>query len=318
MKQALITTVTAMALGCGAAAADELQLPLLPVDVTPYGDLQTDAEGRPVFRLCAGSEGLPYIRIARVIAASVDVDKVDVQVRSVGGSWTQLAALSNGDCDGVIIQPDAGVVAKRFKSGIASNILYGPQLHPEFFLAACRRGSGIDDYSDMQDDDNTVVVVGDGAAVTILGFQVEDSGYTYPDFRRAGSLREAAALVVGGQADCLATVSGLRGTAWETVNARYGPDAIRLVEATDGDFNDAEDLRGTRLYEFSEVPADTPGLDKLLAWDEGDRPDERETVMMRAVFAYRADYPDIDAADAVVKAAEEAVRDFDLANFGLR
>jgi TRAP-type uncharacterized transport system substrate-binding protein len=321
----ILAVMAATTMLSGAALADQISLTLLP-ELTPYESVATNADGVPIFRLCTGSKGFDYNRMAHVVAASADPEAVDVQVVNVGGSWTQLAALSENSCDGVIIQPDAGVVATRMGADVADVLLYGAKLHPEFFISACGRDNAADEFSDMQSNDDTVVIVGSadprgnsgsGTAVTIRGFQDEDGGYKRPTYRYAESLMQAARMVAGGQADCLAMTSGLNGSAWADMDDRYGAQ-IRIVEAEDGDFNDTKDLKGQRLYSWADIPAETDALNDLLAWKVGRSPSDVGSVMMRAVFASRSDYPNLDAADAVTLAAESASIDFDLENYGLR
>lgn len=317
----LLAATTAMALTAGAAQAQALDLPLLP-ELVPYsGAVETNANGVPIFRLCTGSQGFNYNIMARALSAFPPPDVVDVQVVNIGGSWSQLAALSSNQCDGVIIQPDAGVVASRMGADIADQLLYGAALHPEFFMSACGRDNDADNFNDMQSESDRVVIVGSegsGTTVTVRNFQDEDRGYRNAQYRFAPTLMQAARMVAGGQADCLVMASGLGGEAWAEMDDRYGEDQIRLVPANDGDFNDSRDLKGERLYEFYDIPADTSELNDLLSWRGNGRTGDIQTVTWRAVFASRLDYPDIDASDAVAVAAETMSRAFDLEGYGLR
>lgn len=321
-----VTGATAFALSIQMAHADQIELSLLPELVGYEGEVETNTDGIPIFRLCTGSRGFDYNRIAHVIAASADPDIVDVEVINIGGSWSQLGALSDNRCDGAIIQRDAGVVASQIGAGISELILQGAELHPEFFISVCTRDGSANEFSDMQGRDDTVVIVGSvdadgftgsGTAVTIRGFQAEDRGYARPTFRYAENLMMAARMIAGGQGDCLAMTSGLGSQAWAEMDARYG-EQLRIVEADDGDFNDTRDLGGDRLYEFMDIPGSTETLRNLLVWREGRSPTDRQTVMMRAVYVSRLDYPAQEAADEVGFAAERAAVDFDLKNYGLR
>lgn len=318
----LTTTAAALSLMAGMAQADGLiELPLLP-ELTEYsGEVERNPNGVPIFRLCTGSQGFTYNIMARALSAFPDPSVVDVQVINIGGSWSQLAAMSSGQCDGAIIQPDAGVVATRMGADISDQLLYGASLHPEFVTAACSRDNDANNFNDMQSDSDRVVIVGSegsGTAVTVRGFQEEDRGYRNPTYRFAPTLMQAARIVSGGQADCLIMTSGLGGPAWAEMDDRYGESQIRLVPANDGDFNDTRDLNGERLYEFFDIPAETGELNDLLSWRGNGRTGDIQTVMMRAVFVSRLDYPELDAGDAVAIAAETMSVAFDLENYGLR
>jgi NMT1 family protein len=277
-------------------------------------------------RLCTGTKGTEdrpgvYYQVGRMIKGyETDRTKIEV-VADTGGTgdlgngniWRTvvLDAVDPQACDAFIGQPDAVAVLKRRDAVRAKKLRVVNKMHREYVQAACGRDSGVSDLEDLEDrTDRTIALgpLGTGAWATWTNFGIEDPGYAVtPTERYEGA--NAMSMVANGEVSCFMRVAGLPDPVFAAADEAYG-ERIWMVELTDGDFNDAEDLDGSALYEWRDIPSGTyPALQD--SWGS----DAIETISMLARVYLNTDRVSDADADVFVTAVNEA-RKKAVAKFG--
>lgn len=221
----------------------------------------TIAQAAPVeVNLCTGASGKPYHQVGQMIAEAARGSNVKVNViADTGGTWGNIQRTvlnsqdAEGSCDAMIGQPDGPVVLKRQQPGEARKLRQIGQLHREYLQVLCNAKSKVSDLYDLDSDDTVAIgEPGSGAWLIWQNFVAEDDGYSkIKTSNDSGSL--ALAAVAQGDATCMLVPAGVPDPVVAEADQYYAGEII-LAGATDKDFNDAVDLKGDKLYEFTKLP----------------------------------------------------------------
>ena len=258
------------------------------------------------FVISTGSEGGGYERLGHMIVAQISKqakkNKVDFDfiVINSNGSIENIENINSGDAQAAIVQADAlnimsPTVPFKAKSAHTETV---------YWIYNVKHG-----YSDLEDIEGNkkvglVLVDGSGAVVTMQSFAQEDSGYkvNFDNAIYADDLYDAFDIVSEGSSNGV-KVAGLLyvGSQIPVEVAHDFKGKVAVGEATDSDFNDAEDVNGDPLYTNCEVvKAKTFGL--VDSWGSPD------TVCVKAMVIYTNDFDDKKEARAVKKGVTKALR----------
>lgn len=233
--------------------------------------------------LCTGGSSGVYYQAGQMIAdqanGSSSIHINVIETKGTGDNIERTTKMDPNDpeaCTAFIGQPDTVLGAKRANASLPLKQINS--LHREYLHVLCNKNSGVDDLDELSGTtEYTVNVgpVGSGAWATWENFKYEDSSYAdipvknEPDNIALGSVQN-------GDTTCMIVAAG-KGNGTVTEANDYYSDSLALVEATDKDFNDAQDLRGQPLYEFVDLPRTYKNLQ---GWIGGGV----ETVSWRAGF----------------------------------
>jgi TRAP-type uncharacterized transport system substrate-binding protein len=224
----------------------------------------TFAQAKTEIRLCTGGESGVYYAAGREIAG-ISSKLIDVKVVETEGTLDNLERtldLAKGEpdaCDAMIGQPDGPVYLSRQSPASVRTLRQVGTLHREYLHVLCNKESGVDNLSDLESDPSSYSLAvgesGSGAWLLWQNFISEDEDYgEIPTTSEGGVL--ALSAVASGITTCMLVPAGLGNGTTKEADGVYGSDVI-LAEATDYDFNDAQDIRGKALYEFTDIPGDT-------------------------------------------------------------
>lgn len=213
--------------------------------------------------LCTGGEGGPYHTAGKMIADQMKGSGTDVNVLSSGGTWDNIQRTTGDDaeCHAFIGQPDGHVVFNRENPSEARNLRKVATLHREYLHVLCNAASGIDALDDLENDpvgNGYSVAVGDvgsGSWLIWQNFIAEDEDYGEIPVHNEGDIF-AVTGVASGTYTCMLVPAGLRNSTVTMADNDFAGELV-LATANDGDFNDAKDPKGDKLYEFADIPGDT-------------------------------------------------------------
>jgi TRAP-type uncharacterized transport system substrate-binding protein len=206
-------------------------------------------------RLCTGAESGVYFNAGKLISQFSG----NIEVVETAGTYQNMDLLLSSDpatgCDAMIGQPDGPVYLKRTKPADANKISRVMKLHREYLQVLCSKESGIENLSDIKSS-HTVAVgdVGSGAWLIWQNFIEQDDSYGEVKTSSDSGIT-ALTSVASNEAQCMILPSGVPNSTVSEADVSYG-DAVILVPANDKDFNDAEDIDGKSLYEFTDLPTD--------------------------------------------------------------
>jgi uncharacterized protein len=222
------------------------------------------APAAQTIRLCTGSESGVYYAAGDAIAkmAGAKIDVVNVASQGTIDNLDRVldtAAEDPAACDAMIGQPDGPVYLARQSPAKVKKLRHVAALHREYLHVLCNTASGVDDLSDLEDDPAKYSLAigepGSGAWLIWQNIIAEDEDYgAVPVTNEGGVL--ALSSVSSGDTTCMLVPAGLRNGTVNEADATYG-DTVRLVDADDGDFNDATDIKGDQLYTFGDIPKGT-------------------------------------------------------------
>lgn len=213
--------------------------------------------------ITTGSEGGGYERLGKQIANSINKQtetkrakkheiEFDIEVVNSTGSGQNIEALDSGDAQIALVQADALNVHRpsiQFKAKKAG---------AEIVWWIYNTKNGFKDLEDIEGDKKSqmVLIEGSGAVYTMQSFVAEDGGYkvNYENAIYAYDIYDAFEMVCEGRSGDR-KVSGLLyvgGSIPAEVKQDFN-NCVSVGEATDGDFNDAKDVNGDKLYENCEI-----------------------------------------------------------------
>lgn len=213
--------------------------------------------------LCTGSRDAPYFQAGHAIAEMAKGSGTNIHVVESGGTWDniQKSVSAEPECDAFIGQPDGHAVLDRQNKAAANKLRKIASLHREYLHVICNVKSGVDALDDLESDpvgNGYSVAVGEqgsGSWLIWQNFIVEDEDYGAVPVTNEGGVF-ALSSVASGNTTCMLVPAGLRNGTVTMADSDYSGELI-LASAADGDFNDAEDPRGERLYEFADIPSGT-------------------------------------------------------------
>lgn len=245
------------------------------------------------FVLKTGGEGGGYFKSGNRVGHSISAEQIkmnkklnkkgkepvdfDVEVQTSNGSIENLEAFNEGDAQGIMVQVDALNLDKPgFKYKVRTS-------HTEPVLWLYNKELGYKDLSDVEGrkDFAIVVVEGSGGNVTLNSFIQEDDGYGKNPQVQAMDFEDALDIVSEGEYEGT-KVAGMIHVS-NVISREIAADYLEFVgvgEATDGDFNDATDIEGNKLYTNCSVSLKQMGGLSAATWTDPD------TVCVKSVFAW--------------------------------
>lgn len=220
--------------------------------------------------ICTGGDGGPYNQIGLEIARNLGNSIAVNVVADTGGTWgniersTSLGNKSPTDadyqsgaaCNAFIGQPDGLSALKRRNPAAAAELVKVGTLHTEYLHALCNKASGYDDIGQLGGHTDVKLAVGEngsGAYLVWDNFVYEDSSYKdVPTVPLSGM--DAVAAVANGDATCMLVPAGVPNKTVMDADELFG-DQLVLAGVNDKDFNDATDVDGKPLYEYSKIPS---------------------------------------------------------------
>ncbi|GEM_PF-6927207 len=210
----------------------------------------------------------------------------EIVIATSNGSLENVTRLGKGEAQLAPVQPDVWYHFKEHGKG-APKLQLLTQLHEEYAYLLCNRAAKITSVDYFEKNNAELITVGSGAAVTWRAWVELDKDYarSKPIFEAspAVALQKVAA---GGGAPCLLYVAGLNND-FLKVDAAKLADKVVLTEIDDGDFNDAKDFRGERIYQFTDLPKNTFGKLQPGGVFNNTGP---ETLKQRAILVADADW----------------------------
>jgi len=254
------------------------------------------------FIITTGSQGGGYERLGHMFMAQIKQQKVDLDLEVVNsnGSVENIECINTGECQAAIVQLDALNINPpkgMFKTKYA---------HTEKVLWLYNKGLGFSDLSDIEGKKDVFIVIvdGSGAQVTLNSFVQEDAGYKVnaDSAIYADDFYEAVSIVADGRSGSKKVAGTLYvGASIPAEIANDFKDKVLVGEATDSDFNDAEDINGEPLYTNCEIEKQVLRGMNTSTWSNP------STVCVKAAIVYKADY-DKKTMKALNKAATKATR----------
>lgn len=255
------------------------------------------AEPRPLQIYSGGEGGFYESTMANIAVKAQNKGSkygLTYELYNSTGTVENVQALIDGDADLIIAQAD-GLVDKALPSGVK---IYNAHQEAVYFLVNKEfyKKTGIYDLEDLEGEPIYIVMAeGSGAEVTMRNFVLEDSGYKdnldkytlfVEDNYEAAEIAAAGFYMKNGTKVTVAgmlTVSRIGRLSNSDIIEDFGKKLI-VGEATDGDFNDAEDANGENLYTNCSIPSNKlQGL-------EGATYGDQDTICVRAQVVFNAEF----------------------------
>jgi len=210
------------------------------------------------FKIITGGEGGGYERLGKLIVANVKNQaskkglNFDYEVLNSAGSIENIERFNDGEVQAMIAQADALNVmplSKLFKAKAS---------HTEYVFWIYNKENGFKDIEDVEGKEDVLVVLvdGSGGMVTMRSFAKEDGGYevNLEEALHADDLYDAVDMVADGKhkGKKVAGVLYVSTSIPAEIVADFS-SKVAVGEATDGDFNDAEDVNGDSLYNNCDI-----------------------------------------------------------------
>ena len=266
------------------------------------------AQASDDFTIATGSEGGSYERLGRSIAASINKQgkrkdiEFDFEILNTNGSGENIELFNDGEAQAIIVQSDALAVTPptvSFKAKAA---------HTETIWWIYNTKNDISDIEDIEGTKKTVMVlVGDsGAVITMQNFVNEDKGYqkNFDSAVYADDLYDAVDIVCSGKSQ-KGKVSGLLyvgGSLPAEIRSDF-KNCVSVGEATDGDFDDAKDINGDKLYTDCKI-----NKNRYLPLKGSNGWSDEKTICVSAMVVYSTDFEEKGAAKVVKKGINKALR----------
>ena len=212
----------------------------------------------PALRLCTGNAKGNYHFAGSAIAQQAR-GSLAVQVIDTAGSIDNLRKLEDGVCDAALVQSDAYGVYKDRNPASALSIVRVASLYQEYAHLLCNKASGISAVKDLRGKTKFTLLTGEagsGSEVTWANWVKTDKEYAKVPTDRVGNTQAVLRIRDGAEAQCALLVNGLNSPLMKQVNDQAG-DRVALVAIKDGDFADARDPSGAKVYGKTEIPGGT-------------------------------------------------------------
>lgn len=227
-------------------------------------------------RLCTGSDSGVYFAAGQAIKEMAG-GSLSIEVKTSAGTIENMDRTLKTDaadpeaCDAMIGQPDGPVLLQRQQPGAVKKLRKIAGLHREYLHVLCSKESGVDALEDLAYDPAAyrlaIGELGSGGWLIWQNIVAEDEDYaTVPVTNEGGVI--ALSAVSTNTATCMLVPAGLRNGIVNEADATYG-DTVAIVDASDGDFNDATDVEGKKLYDFADIPGDTYEQSLQAGWGGG-------------------------------------------------
>ena len=210
----------------------------------------------PVFAqeiiISTGSEGGSYNRLGIEISDKIKslskgayTPKV---IQSYGGSGMNIDRFNAGEAHIVIVQSDALSLNKPIVKFRAK------KAHLETVWWLYNKEHGVSDLSDAEGNEKDIIamVEDSGSMFTLKAFVAADSGYkaNYDNFEEFETLYDAVDAVCDGEYDGSRIIGTIYvgGSLPKDIKDDFS-ECVMVGQATDGDFDDFEDVNGNQLFE---------------------------------------------------------------------
>lgn len=209
-----------------------------------------------VINVCTAKKGGNYEYTGAVIKGFLE-GTYTVNVINTLGSVDNIKKINSGECDIAIVQSDA-LFAYEKDSGAINGSELG-SLYREYAHLICRRDTGIDEISDL--NEKTKVMIGkegSGSQVTWRGMVLADKEEGGDDYSKIPVVyADSIVKLNAGDAACMITTA-TPGHKSLSVDAEKFGDKLVLVPIEDKDFNDitVTDSNGnvSSVYNEAELP----------------------------------------------------------------
>ena len=260
------------------------------------------------FNIATGSEGGSYERLGKNVAAQIDKlgrkknIEFDFKILNTTGSGENIEMFNDGEAQAIIVQADALSVMPptiQYKAKTA---------HTETVWWIYNTKNGFKDIEDIEGKKkvNMVLIEGSGAVFTMRNFVQEDSGYqvNYDNAVYADDLYDAADIVCEGRSGS-SKVAGLLyvgGSIPVEIKGDF-KNCLSIGEATDGDFDDAKDVNGDKLYNDCKI-----SKSRYQPMKGSNSFSDERTICVKAMVVYTTEFEEKGASKIVKKGINKAMR----------
>lgn len=259
------------------------------------------------FKISTGGEGGGYERLGKLIVSNVSNQakkkkvELEFEVLNSAGSVENIELFNDGEVQAIIVQSDALNVmplSVPYKAKAA---------HSEYVFWIYNKDNGYSDLEDIEGNEDVLMVIvdGSGGMITMRSFVAEDGGYetNLENAILADDLYDAADIVSDGKyrGKKVAGVLYVGSSIPAEIVADFSKN-IAVGEATDGDFNDAEDVNGGSLYTECSIPKERLSGMSTPTWGEAD------TLCLEAMVVYTTEFEQSKAVRAIKKGINKALR----------
>jgi TRAP transporter TAXI family solute receptor len=207
-------------------------------------------------RLCTGADTGVYYAAGKAIQ-SMAGRGLPVEVIETEGTFDNLTrVLDTNECDAMIGQPDGPVHLAATSPAKARQLRQVAQLHREYLHVICSRESGVTDIAKLPGKGSLAIgEAGSGAWLIWQNILRHEKSFEDIPVTNEGGIIALSA-VSSNVTACMLQPAGLRnGTANEANNTFA--DTVVLASATSRRLDDATNIDGKKLYEFSKIPSGT-------------------------------------------------------------
>lgn len=178
-----------------------------------------------------------------------------VTITNLSGTPAIRDAVAN-DPNGIGIIQEDGLVGHEY-------LPLGPllaQVYPEYGHLVCTEDSGVDEFSDLDDDDYRVIAAG-GSHLMYSNFGVLDDNYASSEGAKLNKVAsdQIANMLAGDQADCAFFTTSLGSGAINNLVTQIGRSNLVLVGFDDSDIFDDLPATGKPVYFSGEIPRELNG-----------------------------------------------------------
>lgn len=237
---------------------------ILGLTTAALAALSATAHAADTVRLCTGAADGVYFNAGKMIK-SMGGKTLNIEIVETEGTIDNMDRMLSlptddpGACDAMIGQPDGPVYLSRTAPSKLKQIRQIASLHREYLQVLCNKASGVDDLGDLENDPKAYRIAigeqGSGAWLIWQNLVTEDSDYGEIPVSNEGGIL-ALSSVQSGDTTCMLVPAGLPNPTVTEADANFG-DSVQLVGANDKDFDDAVDIKGKPLYEYSSIPGST-------------------------------------------------------------
>jgi TRAP-type uncharacterized transport system substrate-binding protein len=264
------------------------------------------------FVIATGSEGGSYERLGKQLAGSIDKQakkkklEIDFEVVNTNGSGENIEMFNDGEAQAAIVQADALSVMPPTVS------FKGKNAGSETIWWVYNTKNGYTDIEDIEGKSKKLAMVlvdGSGAVFTMQNFVSEDDGYkrNFDSALYADDLYDAVDMVCSGKSEGK-KISGLLyvGKTLPTEVRNDFKNCVSVGEATDGDFDDAKDINGDKLYQDCKI-----AKNRYAPLSGSNSFSDEKTICVNAMVIYTDEFEDDDKkkmSKAVKKGVNKALR----------
>lgn len=229
----------------------------IPEGVDPDLVLSPDAAAQvlPEFRMCTALPTGNY-QVFGELLRNLSND-FEVTLVNTSGSLENLAKVDKKECDGALSQADAYWLYAEKNQATKLAFERVPNIYKEYGLFYCHRDGPVDDVDDLEEVAGKTLYVGpDGSGGEVMWANIvkEDDEFGVTKVQKMGG-NAALASIKSNKNACGLFVSA--GKSQFMKNLAKNSKWLKLVPATDNDFDEAEDPEGQKLYEFTDIPGGT-------------------------------------------------------------